>query len=392
VTPLRRQAPKRIGLNVLWLVPGVVGGSEEYTTRLIEAVIDLAPDDLEFVLFANSRFADVYSELMARCESVVAPVSGRSKPLRVLAETTWLAGASKRHRIELMHHLGGIVPAWRPSPTILTIHDLQPLAMPGHFRLDKRLFNGFAIPRSVNAARDIVTLTDFTKVDLGVRLGVHPDRVIVVPPGFDPPPDDCSAADRQRARARYGVGELPFFLFPAITYPHKNHLMLLRAFARLVEKHPDTALVLTGGEAQMEDEVRQTMRSLGIADRVKRTGRIPASHVDALYREAAALTFPSLYEGFGLPVLEAMSRGCPVIAANATALPEVVKDAGVLVPASDPEEWSAAMASVLEDDERWTRLTARGHQCARRYDWTFSATALADVYRRAPVQGFGGAP
>jgi alpha-1,3-rhamnosyl/mannosyltransferase len=380
-------SPKRVGFNVLWLVPGVVGGSEEYTTRLIEAVINLAPDDLEFVLFVNSSFPDVYGDLMSRCESVVAPVSGRSKPLRVLAETTWLARASQARGIELMHHLGGVVPAWRPSPTILTIHDLQPLAMPRHFRFDKRAFNGFAIPRSVAAARDIVTLTEYTKGDMRTRLGVNPDRVTVVPPGFDQPADDVTAVDRARVRQTYRIADRSFFLFPAITYPHKNHLMLLRAFARLVETHPDVALVLTGGEAHMEDDVRTMARTLGIADRVVRTGRIPAADIDVLYREATALTFPSLYEGFGLPVLEAMSRGCPVIAANATALPEVVTDAGLILPASDPEEWSAAMASVLDDDELRRRLVALGHQRARHYDWTYSAERLADVYRRAPVRG-----
>jgi glycosyltransferase involved in cell wall biosynthesis len=387
MTPPAMSAPKRVGLNLMWLVPGVVGGSEEYTTRLLSAVIDLAPDDLEFVLFTNSSFGSVYPELMSRGESVVAPVSGRSKPQRVLAETTWLARESTARGIELMHHLGGIVPAWRPTPTIVTIHDLQPLAMPRHFRLDKRLFNGFAIPRSVAAARDIVTLTEFTKGDLSARLGVDPDRVVVVPPGFDPPADNLSAADRQHTRDRYGIGDRRFFLFPAITYPHKNHLMLLRAFARLVETHPDTVLVLTGGEAHMEDEVRDTASALGITDRVKRTGRIPAADIDALYREASALTFPSLYEGFGLPILEAMSRGCPVIAANATALPEVVEGAGLVLPASDPERWSAAMASVLDDHDLQRDLVARGYTRARHFNWHASATALADVYRRAPLLG-----
>jgi glycosyltransferase involved in cell wall biosynthesis len=288
-----------------------------------------------------------------------------------------------------MHHLGGIVPAWRPTPTILTIHDLQPLAMPRHFRFDKRAFNGFAVPRSVRAARDVVTLTEFTKRDLHERLQVSPERVTVVPPGFDQPAPGVSEDDRARVRRVYGIGDRPYFLFPAITYPHKNHLMLLRAFARVVETHPETVLILTGGEAHKEEEVRIMARTLGIADRVTRTGRIPAADIDVLYREAAALTFPSLYEGFGLPVLEAMSRGCPVIAANATALPEVVRDAGLVLPPSDPEEWSAAMISVLEDDDLRSRLVRLGHERARHYDWTFSAERLADVYRHAPMQRGG---
>ncbi len=380
------RAPKHIGLNVLWLVPGVVGGSEEYTTRLLVALAALAPTDLTFTLFANSSFAAVYPDLLEAFPSVTAPVSGRSKPLRVLAETTWLGAQLRPRRVELMHHLGGILPTWRPTPCVLTIHDLQPLAMPAHFRIDKRMFNGFVVPRSVHVARDIVTLTDFTEGDLERRCGVEPDRIVVVAPGFDQPRTGNDPAEQRRVRERYGIGDRPFFVFPAITYPHKNHVMLLRAFAKLTASHPDTVLVLTGGEAHMEDEVRMIAQSLGIAERVKRTGRIPASDLDALYREAAGLTFPSLYEGFGLPVLEAMSRDCPVIAADATALPEVVQDAGLLVPPEDTEGWSRAMAALLDDDLLRVRLIAAGRERARHYDWGQSARALAEVYRRAPIR------
>ncbi len=378
--------PKHVGLNLLWLVPGVVGGSEEYTTRLLVALAELAPDDLAFTLFANSTFAQVYPDLMDAFPSVVAPVSGRRKPLRVFAETTWLGAQLRPRRIELMHHLGGILPTWRPTPCVLTIHDLQPLAMPGHFRPDKRIFNGIVVPRSVRAARDIVTLTDFTEGDLERRCGVGRQRIVVVAPGFDQPRSGGLETDRRRVRDLYGIGDRPFFLFPAITYPHKNHLMLLRAFAKLTMTRPETVLVLTGGAAHMEDEVRSLAVALGVADRVKRTGRIPAEDLDALYREAAALTFPSLYEGFGLPVLEAMSRDCPVIAADATALPEVVQDAGLLVPPSDPDRWSSAMAQVLDDELLRVRLVAAGRERARHYDWAQSALALAEVYRRAPIR------
>jgi len=117
---------------------------------------------------------------------------------------------------------------------------------------------------------------------------------------------------------------------------------------------------------------------------VHRTGRIPAADVDVLYRGAVALAFPSLYEGFGIPVLEAMSRGCPVLAADATALPEVVGGAGLLLPPGDPERWSEAMLRVLEDDTERDRLISAGQRRAREYDWVASAAVLAEVYRRSP--------
>lgn len=373
-------ARRRIGLNLLWLVPGVVGGSEEYTTRLLHALAERRADDLELIVFANSHVAEAYPEMGEWFEVVVAPVSGRSKPARVGAETSWLGWQARRRRVELVHHLGGILPAWRPTPVVLTIHDLQPLAMPEFFSPAKRHFSHAVIPRSVRAAGTIVTLTEFTRRDLVARLGVDPGRVVVVSPGFDPPPLLGVHADDE-VRARYRLGDAPFFLFPAITYPHKNHALLLEAFARLRRRHPEARLVLTGGAAQCEHDVRAAIVHLGIEDAVRRTGRIPAADLDALYRSAAALTFPSLYEGFGLPVLEAMARDCPVIAAAATALPEVVADAGLLVAPDDPDEWSEAMAQVLEDRSLTDRLVAAGRERAHAFDWSETAAVLEDVYR-----------
>src|SRR5207249_1109877 len=115
----------------------------------------------------------------------------------------------------------------------------------------------------------------------------------------------------------------PFFLYPAITYPHKNHVLLVRAFADVVTLHPDALLVLTGGPGTLEDAVRAEASDRGVAGRVRRLGRVPRRDLMWMYRHATALTFPSLFEGSGLPVLEAMAHGCPVIAAHATALPEV---------------------------------------------------------------------
>jgi alpha-1,3-rhamnosyl/mannosyltransferase len=371
--------PIRVGWNLLWLVPGVVGGSEEYTTRLLAAVADAEPDDVELVLFTNNAFEAAYPDLVPGVPRVTLPLSGRSKPLRVLAETTWLGWQAKRLDVDLVHHLGGVLPDWHPTPTVLTIHDLQPLAMPAHFSSVKRMFSARMIPRSVAAATGIVTLTEFTRHDLTRRLGVEADRVAVIPPGLDLPDPTGDEVSGEAVRARLDLDDRPFFLYPAITYPHKNHFLLLRAMARL--RHRDALLVLTGGAAQMEDQLTTTAAALGLAGRVRRTGRIPVADLDSLYREATALTFPSRYEGFGLPVLEAMSRGCPVIAADETALPEVVGDAGRLLPVDDPHRWSETMDRLLDNPSEREELARAGYLRARTYDWSASADGLLEEYR-----------
>ena len=373
----------RVGLNLLWLVPGVVGGSEEYTTRLVAAMSAAAPPDLELVLFVNASFPRVYPDVVDAHTTHVAPVSGRHKAVRVAAETTWLGWQARELGIDVMHHMGGILPAWRPTPCILTIHDLQPLVLPEHFAAPKRMFNGFVVPRSVRAAPSIVTLTEHTKRDLVARLAVDPDRVVVVPPGFGRGDARVVGTDGAVVRAVYGLRDRPFFFLPAITYPHKNHLMLLHAFAELHREHPEALLVFTSGEAQMDDAITETIGQLGLVEHVRRLGRIPERDIVALYQEATALTFPSTYEGFGLPVLEAMSCRCPVLASDATALPETAGGAAVLLPPSDPAAWAHAMRRILTEPAWADELAAAGLARITAFDWHASARTQIDVYRRA---------
>jgi alpha-1,3-rhamnosyl/mannosyltransferase len=159
--------------------------------------------------------------------------------------------------------------------------------------------------------------------------------------------------------------------------------MLVRAFAKVVATHPEALLVLTSGAAQMESAIQEEVERLGIGDSVRRLGRIPRGDLDWLVRHATALTFPSRFEGFGLPVLEAMGNGCPVIAADATALPEVVGDGGVLVAPDDLDGWAAAMVEVLCDAARRESLIEAGLAQSARYNWAASIDALLGAYERA---------
>ena len=372
----------RVGVNLLWLVPGVVGGSEEYAVRLLAALADRVGSSVDVTLLANRRLAGAHPQLLERYRVVVAPVRGDHKALRVAAESTWLAVEVRRRRIDLVHHLGGILPLVQGAPGVVTIHDLQPLAMPEHFHPVKQSFHRLVLPWTARSARRIATLTEHARRDLVARLDVDPSRVDIVPSGVAPEvvraPEDVAATV-----ARYGLDGDPYFLYPAITYPHKNHLLLVEAFAGLRSEHPGARLVLTGGEARSEDVVRDRVEALGLGAAVVRTGRIPAWDLDALYRAAAALTFPSTFEGFGLPVLEAMARGCPVLAADATALPEVVGDAGVLLPPDRPEDWVVAMRRIIEDQAHRRGLVAAGRRRAAQYTWDAAADACLALWREA---------
>lgn len=371
-----QDGPPRVAVNLLWLVPGVVGGSEEYTIRALLGFAEQDEPGPDITVFCLRAFVDAHPEVAEAFPTVTLPITGREKSMRLAAESSWLGYQCLHHDIDLVHHAGGIMPPVRGAPGVLTIHDLQPFVMPEHFSPVKRNFSRIAIPRSVKAARLVLTPSEYTRRSVAELLEADLDDILVVPHGVSPTPDPGTPEDE--VRARYELGDRPFFVFPAITYPHKNHLLLVRALPAV----PDAILVLTGGAAQTEKAVLAEAEALGVAGRVRRPGRVPRADLDGLLDAATALLFPSRFEGFGAPVLEAMSRGCPVVAADATALPEVVGDAGILLPPDEPEEWSRVMHELIADPERRRELAAAGRARAALYPWGRSADALRRAYAR----------
>lgn len=389
---MRGSSAHRIGCNLLWLVPGVVGGSEEYTVGLLRAWVRQADrfPDLELVLFVNRSFPARYPDLVQDLRCIVAPVSGRSKLLRVMAESTWLAWRSRQERVALVHHMGGTMPACRTAPGVLTIHDLQPWDLPQNFGWAKRSYLRVTVPRSARAALAIVTLSSWVGRDVVRQLAVDPRRITTVPP--DLPRCSEPATPAGPVLSAYELVGRPFVLYPAITYPHKNHATLIRAFALAVRSDPAPVLVLTGGTGPAEPDCRRLIGELGIGRQVRRTYRVPSDHLDVLYREATALAFPSRYEGFGLPVIEAMSRGCPVLASDAAALVEVVGEGGKLLPPDDVEAWAGAIRRVLDDEHARAELSRRARSRASNIERGDSPHRLAEVYRRAIAAARGDVP
>ena len=367
---------KKVGINLCWLVPGRVGGSETYVTRLLHGLAERS-SDLDYTLFALPQFADAHPELAKTFKMAYAPARGRTKSWRVAGENSWLALQSKIRKIDLIHHAGGTVPLVRTSRPILTIHDLQYLYYPEYFSKAKLTWLKLNVPRSAEQARLVLTPSEFSRRTVIERLNIDPTIVWVVPHGISP------REGREKPRAVRDTYDLPerFFLYPAITYPHKNHLVLLEAFARVVKAQPDVGLVLTGGRGSMETRIASAVRELGIENNVKRLGYVPARDLDAIYVEAVALTFPSRFEGFGAPILEAMSRECVVIAADATAIPEVVSDAGRLVSPDNAEDWAHAMLEILDDEEGRVRLAKAGCERALEFTWSRAADVQEDAYR-----------
>ena len=256
--------------------------------------------------------------------SIAGPLSNRG--YRILAESTQVHRATRN--ADIVHHFGGRLPAVRNRRAILTIHDLQPLDMPANFSRAKRRYLRWAVQRSAAAASLICTPSSWVAESIVERLGVSPDKIRVVSSTWDPAllPHDNPAEIEE-------LGDGPVVLYPAATHPHKNHLTLLEAVDRLAQRHTGLSLVLTGGEGRAEALVASRVTRARV--RVLRLGRVSPSVLSTLIQRADVLAFPSRYEGFGLPLLEAMHAGTPVIAGDNSAMPEVVADAGLLLQADD---------------------------------------------------------
>ncbi|MGD9793607.1 MAG: glycosyltransferase family 4 protein [Acidimicrobiia bacterium] len=379
-----------IAVNLLWCVPGAVGGSEQYLARQLLTIAD--DPDFVITVYGPQGFGAAHRELVGALHAVVdGPGDGRNRIRRILAESTWLPRRT-RHA-DLVHHGGGTLPTIRPGRrTVLTIHDLQYVTYPGTFSSSKLRYLRFTVPRALERADVVCCPSEFVRrTVLEVVPHRDPYSVVVVPHPI--PVTELTGAELTSAaitseatiRERYALTG-PYAVYPAITYRHKNHAVLIEALPSIVAAHSGFRLVLIGGVGPMEAELTQRIAELGMTDSVVRPGRVSDADRNGLIAHASALTFPSRYEGFGAPLVEAMHLGAPIIAADVTAVGEVVADGGVVLSAQDidrPEAWAAAVIDLIEHPERAAQLRVAGAQRAAHFDGVSTAEALTLAYRRA---------
>ena len=363
-----------IAINMLWCVPGQVGGSEEYFVRQLLGLHEInAPFDV--TVFAPRGFSVAHPDVAQNVRVVEVGNNCSNRELRVSLENTWLA--NKTRKFDLVHHGGGTLPSRGNASTLLTIHDVQYLSYPQYFNAMKLRYLRNRVPSSVRRATCIATPTNYVRQSLNAAFGNVESRSFVVRHGMEQN-IGVNATDEGDLRSRFHLGDARILIFPAMTHPHKNHEFVLRMLAG-PWRDDNLKLVMAGGHGLADTHVNQMIVELGLGDRAIRIGRVDANDRDGLIRLAEALVFPSMYEGFGAPVVEAMALGTPVIASDCASLPEVVGDAGLVLPLEE-SAWADALNEV---GRRRTELIARGQTRSAQFTSAKSAEDLCVAYDAA---------
>ncbi|PDW02095.1 glycosyltransferase family 4 protein [Candidatus Viridilinea mediisalina] len=336
-----------------------VGRYSVYTTRGLDQQALGLPSNFRVL---PSRWPTINPRVRIPWEQLVAPLLLR------------------QIRADLFHGVLNIAPLVCPVPTVITIHDLAFIRFPETFRAYNRTYLDFATRLSARRASAILVVSEHTRREVIGLLGVPSERVVVTPNAarahFAPP----SAASLAAFRARQGLPER-FVLCVGTLEPRKNLTTLLAAYAEVAQRFPDVPLLIGGGKGWLYDEIFRRLDQLKLRDHVRFVGYLEEDELPLWYAAATAFVFPSIYEGFGMPPLEAMACGTPVITSNSSSLPEVVGDAGLMVPPYDHYGFAEALGRLLSDRELAAELRSRGLARARQFAWRTSAERTLAAYR-----------
>ena len=368
MTSVQRSVPLRIGINALYLIPGAVGGSEIYLRSLLPALA--AIDDVnQYFVFTNRETSP---DLVPDAPNFTVRrqhVKATNRPARILWEQASLPAEISRLALDVMLNAGFTAPLFSPCPQVTVFYDLQHKRHPEYFRWMDLPAWKLLLWGAVKRSRIVIAISHATAVDLKRYYGLPDRKVRTVNLGVDP----RFAAVRQRRHPE------KFLLTASTLHPHKNLDGLLRAFAKFRAARPDFRLTVCGMHGFYTEQLMALRASLGIQDSVDFPGWVPRDQVYDLYARAWACVFPSKFEGFGLPILEALAAGVPTACSNIEPIATLAGDAAVKFDPGRVDSMVEAMLTVADDDALRARLAEAGPRQAAPYSWEATARGTLDA-------------
>ncbi len=389
----------KIGIDARFYGP-IGKGLGRYTQEVVDNIIKITStaegESFEYVIFLSPGNFDEFD-------------SGRLGIKKIKLDCPWYGWKEQilmpfylwREKLDLIHFPHFNVPILTPGKFVVTIHDLILTHFPtvrattrSHFLYYLKNFAyRLVIFSALRRAQKVITVSEFTKKDIVDKFGIKPEKIIVTYEGVANLAKGrdslfVSKLDSQEILAQYHIPQ-NFLLYVGNAYPHKNLEILLRVFGRLHAERHDLRLVLVGKPDYFYERVKETARALNLWQKeninspVIFPGYVPDAQLEILYAEARAYVFPSLYEGFGLPPLEAMAKGCPVLSSDRASLPEILGAAAAYFDPEDEEDMAAKIKEVLSDEKLRAELIEQGLKQAKKYNWWECARETLDVYRAA---------
>jgi glycosyltransferase involved in cell wall biosynthesis len=375
----------RLGINAQLCSPSSSyrnAGISQYIRHLVNALgqLDRAP---EMHLFLPGNNLDEFPS----CFRVHRSSWKSERPARRIAwEQIVLPFLAKKYRLDILHSPMHVLPGVCPVRSVVTVLDLAFMRYPETFPRLQREYLEFATKRAVRKANAVITISENTRRDVVETFGVPESRVFTTPLGVDESFVPASSTSIEEIRRRYGIQETSV-LYVGTLEPRKNIPTLVGAFSRVrKELGPACQLVLAGGKGWFYQEVFRLIENLGLSDSVRFVGYVPREDLPALFGAASLFVYPSLYEGFGLPPLEAMACGCPVIVSDAASLPEVCGDAALYCDPHSPEDIADKITSLMSDDALRGKLRQAGFERAAMYTWDNCARLTVKVLEEALAQ------
>ncbi|MBN2549205.1 MAG: glycosyltransferase family 4 protein [Anaerolineales bacterium] len=373
---------QRIGIDATALPPNPVGAGN-YIIQLVRAICRVGIEH-ELVIFAQRHGRELIAASDPGATWVDVPEMSPAR--RLIWEQTEFPRLAAREKIDLLHSLHYTHPLILPCASVVTFHDMTFFLYPELHTRSKRLFFPLAIRLSARLAEALIAVSDSTRRDAIRLLNIPPQKIHAVPSGINPEFQPITDAARLEAvRRKYRLPDA-FVLFVGLIEPRKNIPLLLRAYARLVSEGTAPDLVLAGRLGWLAEDLGQLLQSLGIQERVHLPGYISPEDLPIVYNLARVFVYPSIYEGFGFPPLEAMACGTPVITSATSAMQDYVAEAGILTPPQDEAALTQALQSLLGDAALQHKLSIAGRLQAQKFSWQTTAEGTLRVYEYALAQ------